>query len=224
MSTSGADLFLEALRKRVDATLDACTRCGDCVVACPMVEPAGLDPANAVAIAQGTLDLLAGGGGTRDAERWADVCTNSGKCIPACKHGVNPRFMVNMARVASREKLGADAVRRSAARFFSSMNRSTRVISRLLLAPEVLERLGPPLRDPEDYHGDPDIVFYTGCNIGKTPHIALLELLDAAAGGDTAHHFVLDLERIEHIEHEQGDVRRLADVAAGIETMSGSPW
>jgi heterodisulfide reductase subunit D len=181
MSTSGADLFLEALRKRVDATLDACTRCGDCVVACPMVEPAGLDPGNAVAIAQGTLDLLAGGGGTPDAERWADVCTNSGKCIPACKHGVNPRFMVNMARVASREKLGADAVRRSAARFFSSMNRSTRVISRLLLAPEVLERLGPPLRDKAAYDGEPDIVFYTGCNIGKTPHIALLvlEVLDA---------------------------------------------
>jgi Fe-S oxidoreductase len=181
MATSATTLFLDALQERVDATIEACTRCGDCVRACPMVEPAGLDPANAAAIARGTLDLLAGGAGMPEAERWADVCTNSGKCIPACSHGVNPRFMVNMARVASREKLGHDAVRRAAHRFYGSMNRSTRVISRLLLPPEVLERFCPPLRDADAYAGEPDIVFYTGCNIGKTPHIALLvlEVLDA---------------------------------------------
>ena len=47
MANSGGMLFLNAVRKRVDQTLDACTRCGKCVVACPMVEPAGLDTANA---------------------------------------------------------------------------------------------------------------------------------------------------------------------------------
>src|SRR6185503_5134934 len=148
--------------------------------ACPMVEPAGLATANATAIVEGTLDLLAGGPGTPDAERWAEVCTNSGKCIPACDYGVDPRFMVNMARVASKAKLGRDTVRRGAHQYFSTMNRSTRMISRLLLAPEVLERLSPPLRAAGDYGPAPDIVFYTGCNIIKTPHIALLglEVLD----------------------------------------------
>lgn len=181
MSTSGTALFLDALQARVEATIEACTRCGECVKACPMVVPAGLDPADAPAIAAGTIDLLAGGPGTPQAERWADVCTNSGKCMPACRHGVNPRFMVNMARVASREKLGSDAVRRASHKFFGDMNRSTRVISRLLLPPEVLERFCPSLKDEADYAGEPDIVFYTGCNIGKTPHIALivLEVLDA---------------------------------------------
>src|SRR5579864_9726108 len=81
--------FLDALRGRTDHILDACTRCGKCVEACPMVVPARLDPANAVAIVEGTLDLLHGGPGTPDAERWAQVCTNSGKCIPACDYGVN---------------------------------------------------------------------------------------------------------------------------------------
>src|SRR3954447_20407805 len=104
MSDNTALSFVDALRLRVDATLDACTRCGKCVQACPMVEPAGLDPEDATDIVDGVLDLLAGGPGTQAAERWAQVCTNSGKCIPACNDGVNPRFMVNMARIASKAK------------------------------------------------------------------------------------------------------------------------
>jgi Fe-S oxidoreductase len=181
MADTGAG-FMKALQARVEETLGGCTRCGKCVEACPMVAPAGLDKANAVSIAQGTLDLLAGGAGTPDAERWAQVCTNSGKCIPACDYGVNPRFMVNMARIASMNaRKGEAEVRRGAQQYFNSMGRSTRTISRLQLAPEVLDRLAPKLRAPEEYDRAPDIVFYTGCNVIKTPHIALLvlEVLDA---------------------------------------------
>jgi hypothetical protein len=54
------------------------------------------------------------------------------------------------------------------------------------MAPEVLARISRPLRAPneygsEEYASRPDIVFYTGCNVIKTPHIALLvlEVLDA---------------------------------------------
>jgi len=181
MADTGAG-FMKALQARVEETLGGCTRCGKCVEACPMVAPAGLDKANAVSIAQGTLDLLAGGAGTPDAERWAQVCTNSGKCIPACDYGVNPRFMVNMARIASMNaRKGEAEVRRGAQQYLNSMGRSTRTISRLQLAPEVLDRLAPKLRAPEEYDRAPDIVFYTGCNVIKTPHIALLvlEVLDA---------------------------------------------
>ena len=181
MADTGAG-FMKALQARVEETLGGCTRCGKCVEACPMVAPAGLDKANAVSIAQGTLDLLARGAGTPDAERWAQVCTNSGKCIPACDYGVNPRFMVNMARIASMNaRKGEAEVRRGAQQYFNAMGRSTRTISRLQLAPEVLDRLAPKLRAPEEYDRAPDIVFYTGCNVIKTPHIALLvlEVLDA---------------------------------------------
>ena len=177
----GGGGFMAAVKARIDETIDACTRCGKCVEACPMVEPAGLDPVNAVSIVTGTIDLLAGGPGTPDAERWAQVCTNSGKCISACDYGVNPRFMVNMARVASMNlKKGEAEVRKGAQQYFNSMGRSTRTIARLQLSPEVLARVSPPLRAPDEYE-TPDVVFYTGCNVIKTPHIALLalEVLDA---------------------------------------------
>jgi heterodisulfide reductase subunit D len=176
------NLFMTAVETRVAETIDACTRCGKCVEACPMTVPAGLDPANSVKIATAIIDLLADGEGTQDAERWAQVCTNSGKCIPACDYGVNPRFMVNMARIASMNlRKGEAEVRRGAQQYFNSMGRNTRTIARLQLAPEVLERVAPPLRAPDEYEMAPDIVFYTGCNVIKTPHIALLvlEVLDA---------------------------------------------
>ncbi len=146
-----------------------------------MVQPAGLSTAKAGEIVGGLLDLLAGDPGTPAAERFAEVCTNSGKCIPACDYGVNPRFMVNMARIAVKERLGDEAVRHGAKKYFNNMNRSTRMISRLQLSPEVHARLNPPLRRDNDYPAEPpDIVFYAGCNVIKTPHIALiiLEVLD----------------------------------------------
>src|SRR6516165_12147372 len=95
MAEAEAISFVDALHERVDDILDSCTRCGKCVIACPMVEPARIDTgpkgAAAPAIVGGILDLLAGGEGTADARRWAEVCTNSGKCIPACDYGVKDR-------------------------------------------------------------------------------------------------------------------------------------
>ena len=61
--------YLDDFRARGEAIAEACTRCGDCFRACPMVEPAGLGEAEPEATAGGIIDLITGGTGTPEAVR-----------------------------------------------------------------------------------------------------------------------------------------------------------
>ena len=144
MASSGGALFLSAVRKRVDETLDACTRCGKCVVACPDGRAGrARTPRNAAAIVEGSLDLLAGGPGTPDAERWAPSAPTAASAFrPASTASIRASWSTWRAW-RRRPSWAATTVRRGAHQYFSAMNRSTRVISRLLLTPEVLGAVQP---------------------------------------------------------------------------------
>src|SRR4030088_3433096 len=93
------ETFEQALAGRVDAMLDACTRCGKCVEVCPVTGPGGVN-AEPRAVIDGVIDILRSGEGSPAARKWANACVLSGECIKACDYGVNPRFMLGMARVA----------------------------------------------------------------------------------------------------------------------------
>ena len=164
--------YLDEFRARGEAIADACTRCGECFRACPMVEPAGIGAADATETTAAIVDLITGGAGNQEAIRWASVCSGSGNCIPACDYGVNPRFMVQLARGFARARAGEKPLNTRWRQPFQGMSRGVRILSRLQMPPETLARLRglgtPPRQSP------PDVVFYTGCNILKTPHIALL--------------------------------------------------
>ena len=169
--------FLDTFRARGAAIADACTRCGDCFRACPMVEPAGLADADPGATTGAIVDLITGGEGNPDAVRWADICSGSGNCIPACQHGINPRFMVQLARGFARRNAGSGPLPTRWRQGFQNMSRGVRVLSKLQLPPETLARFTPS-RAPRT--SPPDVVFYTGYNVLKTPQIALLclDILD----------------------------------------------
>jgi len=170
--------FEPALQVRTQQVLQNCTACGRCVEVCPMPGPAGLDAADAPGIAAGVLAILRGEVPPEASARWASVCSGSGHCIPACPHGVNPRFMLTMARLAVQRRNDAATRRKDGFSRFTGMTTGVRVLSRLQLPPEFLARFRP-----EDDADDtpPDVVFYTGCNLLKTPHIALLcfDIMDA---------------------------------------------
>jgi heterodisulfide reductase subunit D len=169
--------FVETFRARGAAIADACTRCGDCFRACPMTGPAGIGESDPAATAGGIVDLITGGDGNEAAVRWAEACSGSGYCIPACRHGINPRFMVQLARGFARRNAGAAPLATRWQGGFRTMSRGVRVLSRLQLPPETLARF-KPAQEPRT--SPPDVVFYTGCNVLKTPHIALLclDILD----------------------------------------------
>jgi len=170
--------FETALSSRVDAMLDACTKCGKCFESCPITGAAGIEGADPQAAIAGVLDIVRTGTGPQASRTWASSCVLSGECIKACDYGVNPRFLLNMARVAmARAKNDPRERRRGGVDGFRLVARDVAHLSKMQLTDAQLERLGQTSGAPGDASAaPPDVVFYTGCNVLKTPHIALLAL------------------------------------------------
>jgi len=169
--------FEAAVEMRVDEMIDACTRCGKCVEACPSVKPAGIADTAPQDVISGILDILSDGEGTEASRKWAQACTLSGECIKACDEGVNPRFLLAMARVAmAKASHDLPTRRRQGLEKYRDLGRDVSMLSQLQLNDEVLERLGQKSASAAAPSEPPDFVFYTGCNVLKTPHIALLAL------------------------------------------------
>jgi Fe-S oxidoreductase len=173
--------FEAALNDRVGEMLEACTQCGKCVEACPTVQPAGIAAAAPKAVIAGVLDIVRSGDGAEAARAWAASCIQSGECIKACDYGVNPRFLLTMARIAmARTARALPERRRDGIKQYRGSSQDVGVLSQLQLETALLERLGQGAasvaRPAEGPAEAPDFVFYTGCNVLKTPHIALLAL------------------------------------------------
>ena len=166
-----AEQFVVSLDERVNDILDACTKCGACASVCPTPKIAGLTE-SPKDLGKGIVKILQGETITGDSKAWAELCCGSGFCQSVCEEGINPRFMLSMARRAINSREDLESRRTKGKKAFQKMSRGVRVLSRLQLAPNILERLSP-----KSHPGDkniPDVVFYTGCNMLKTPHIGLL--------------------------------------------------
>jgi heterodisulfide reductase subunit D len=175
-SDTMGNYFEDTLNGRVEEMLDACTRCGKCVEACPVKTPAGV-VAPAEQVITGVIDILRGGEGSAASRRWASTCMLSGDCIKACDEGVNPRFLLAMARLAMTKTKAPHEQRREGVEGFRKLNLDVTVQSRMQAGDDVLARLGQKVAAGSGGTDTPaDFVFYTGCNLLKTPHIALLAL------------------------------------------------
>ena len=191
-SQSSADsamlTFEAALDARAQAMADACTRCGKCVEVCPVTSPGGLtaeELKNPAAVIGGVVDIVRTGqvrtdGGNDAARKWANACILSGECIKACDYGVNPRFLLYMARVKMAHAAEPAVQRKNGIDGFRKVAREVTHLSRIQLDDGLLQRLGQGQKQTSDTQvseqSPPDFVFYTGCNVLKTPHIALLAL------------------------------------------------
>jgi len=135
--------FEAAIDGRVQDMLDACTRCGKCVEACPSVKPAGIADAKPEDVISGILDILRTGSGPEASRQWAVSCMLSGECITACDEGVNPRFLLAMARISlAKAKHELPERRRQGLQKYREVSRDVSMLSQMQLDNEVLERLG----------------------------------------------------------------------------------
>ena len=104
MATGALKAFIHSEAQRI---LDACTKCGKCVEACPTrrysAPLTGVEPGTVVT---GILSVLRGEQGTPEALGWASVCVRSGLCVSACPEGINPKMMVRIARIMASGGLG----------------------------------------------------------------------------------------------------------------------
>ena len=177
--TNRVEDFIETLDQRVEDIAAACTACGACADVCPTIDIAGIDGDDREALTAGVRDILRGGAASEASRAWATSCCGSGKCLTVCEHGINPRFMLTMARRAMVQDQAPEERRANGKAAFQKMSRGVRVLSRLSLPPALHARLSP--RSHPERDEVPDLVFYTGCNMLKTPHIGLLclDALDA---------------------------------------------
>ncbi len=165
--------FVQSLDARVDDILSHCSACGRCVEVCPTATPAGIDTTDPTAIVRDVLDILRGSGdpASRGAQ-WAQTCTGSGACLKACDDGVNPRFMLAMTRLRLNEAKAEPERLASAQKAFGVMSRSVKVLSRLQLSQAFVGHVTRAAHT--DAPAPVDVVMYLGCNVLKTPHIAML--------------------------------------------------
>ncbi len=180
--------FESALAARTAEMLDACTQCGKCVEICPVTGPAGVGDATPREVISGVLDIVRMGEGTKAAKAWAKGCALTGDCIAACPEGVNPRFLLAMARVKmARQSSEPRERRKKGVENFRLVADGSNVLARMQLSADELTRLGQKVNTQLESGATvkpgerPDFVFYTGCNVLKTPHIALtaLDIMDA---------------------------------------------
>ena len=180
--------FVAGLDARVQDILDHCSACGRCVEVCPTAEPGGVDRRDPPAVVTDVLAILRGAGNPTSAgARWAETCTGSGACLKACDDGVNPRFMLAMTRVKLNEAKAESTRQANGQKAFNTMSQSVKVLSRLQLPPDLVARVTRSAHASDA--PAPDVVLYLGCNVMKTPHIALLcmDVLDRVGARYAVH-------------------------------------
>lgn len=182
--------YADRLEALAAEAADRCTGCGKCFEVCPTAREIGLDVGEATARV-GELSALTRGGTAADGVmKWLNACDGSARCNDACPESINVRQWVTIAKMKALEaaRPRSEGATNAAGRF-RHMAQAVRLLASMQLPSETLQRILAPAE-----RRTADVLFYTGCNVLRTPHIVLnvMDILDALeldfdVVGGTAH-------------------------------------
>ena len=183
--------YADRLEALAQEAADRCTTCGKCFEVCPTARESGFDMQQGRERVAEMVSLTRDGGAAAESlQTWLNACDGSARCNDACPEGINVRQWVTIAKMKSleaarpREEGAANAASR-----FRHMAQAVRLLASMQLPSETLKKILAPAE-----HRTADVLFYTGCNVLRTPHIVLnvMDILDALdldfdVVGGTAH-------------------------------------
>jgi Fe-S oxidoreductase len=155
-----------------------CTTCGKCFEACPTARESKLDMLAAKARVGELLDMTRNGGAAApELSKWLGACDGSARCSDACPEGINVRQWVTIAKMKSLQAARpCEEGAANAANRFRHMSQAVRLLASMQLPSETLKKILAPAE-----RRTADVLFYTGCNVLRTPHIVLnvMDILEA---------------------------------------------
>lgn len=183
--------YADRLEALVAEAADRCTGCGKCFEACPTAREIGLDAGQAVQRVGELVSLTREGGAAAPLlDKWLSACDGSAQCTAACPEDINVRQWVTIAKMKSLQAVRpVQEGAANAASRFRHMAQAVRLLASMQLPSETLKKILAPAE-----RRTADVLFYTGCNVLRTPHIVLnvMDILDALeldfdVVGGTAH-------------------------------------
>ena len=182
--------YAERLEVLAAEAADRCTGCGKCFEVCPTAREIGMDAGQAKVRVGDLAALTRGAQPAEPLQKWLNACDGSARCNDACPEGINVRQWVTIAKMKALEATRPRAEgATNAANRFRHMAQAVRLLASMQLPSATLQRILAPAEQRTA-----DVLFYTGCNVLKTPHIVLnvMDILDALGldfdvVGGTAH-------------------------------------